>query len=67
MLLNDNSKSQHDQNFSPGALSHTSQNQALFDLRRENFALLSDKRKLEVEIQMLKATADGGEQRVRER
>ena len=36
-------------------------------MRREHYTLLTDKRKLEIENQMLKATADGGEQRLRER
>lgn len=40
---------------------------ALFDLRREHYTLMTDKRKLEIENQMLKATADNGEQRMRER
>ena len=36
-------------------------------MRRENYSLLTDKRRLELENQMLKATSDGGEQRTRER
>lgn len=43
------------------------QKQALFDLRREHYVVLTDKRRLELENQMLKASADGGEQRLRER
>lgn len=41
--------------------------QALFDLRRENFNLIAENRRLELENQMLKTTSDGGEQRNRER
>lgn len=33
----------------------------LFNLRREHYNLLADKRRLELENQMLKASADGGE------
>ena len=39
----------------------------LFNLRREHYNLLADKRSLELENEMLKASADGGEQRLRER
>lgn len=39
----------------------------LFNLRREHYNLLADKRRLELENEMLKASADGGEQRLRER
>ena len=41
--------------------------QALFDLRRENFNLLSENRRLDLENQMFKAMAEGGEQRNREK
>ena len=41
--------------------------QTLFDLRRENFNLIADNRRLELENQVLKASGDGGEQRMRER
>jgi len=41
--------------------------QALFDLRRENFNLVADKRRLQLELEMIKASGEGGEQRVRER
>jgi chromosome segregation ATPase len=37
------------------------QKQALFELRREHYTLLTDKRRLELENQMLRATGDGGE------
>lgn len=41
--------------------------QALFDLRRELYQLQTDKRRTDLELEMLKAAADGGEQRLRER
>lgn len=40
---------------------------ALFELRREHYTLITEKRKVDLENQMLRATSDGGEQRMRER
>ena len=34
---------------------------ALFDLRREHYTLITEKRKVDLENQMLRATSDGGE------
>lgn len=39
----------------------------MFDLRRDHYVVQTEKRRLELENQILKAAADGGEQRLRER
>ena len=39
----------------------------MFHLRRDHYVVQTEKRRLELENQILKAAADGGEQRLRER